>query len=147
MARCGEHIRPANEKACEQADYTAATAEAAVKAGRSAGGVDYSAGFGERPIAFGPDAERPTIRMLNDASDTIAPQMVAGLLQKAAMTSMPDVMAEQGSRYFDQYVGRADPEQQKTRSSQLAALRTQDGGAKPEPEFGRNRRRSGGIVR
>ena len=43
----------------------------------------------------------------------VAPQMVAGLLQKVAMTSMPDVMAEQGSKYFEQYAGGITPEQRK----------------------------------
>ena len=43
----------------------------------------------------------------------IAPQMVAGLLQKVAMTAMPDVMAEQGSKYMDQYAGGFTPEQRK----------------------------------
>jgi hypothetical protein len=36
--------------------------------------------------------------LLEDSSDMIAPQMVTGLLQKVAMTSMPDVMAQQGSK-------------------------------------------------
>ncbi len=40
-----------------------------------------------------------------DSSDMVAPQVVSGLLQKVAMTSMPDIMAEQGSKYFDRYAG------------------------------------------
>jgi len=54
-------------------------------------------GFGENPIAFGPsDPNRPSIQLLEDSSDMVAPQMIGGLLQKVAMTSMPDLMAEQG---------------------------------------------------
>jgi ABC-2 type transport system permease protein len=41
----------------------------------------------------------------------IAPQVVAGLLQKVAMTSMPDLMAEKGMKYLDQFAGGLTPEQ------------------------------------
>src|SRR5256884_5601491 len=52
------------------------------------------------PISFGPpDARRPTIQLLEDSSDVVASQVVSGLLQKIAMTSLPDVMVEQGSKY------------------------------------------------
>ena len=39
----------------------------------------------------------------------IAPQVVSGLLQKAAMTSMPVTMAEQGMKYTDRYIGGLTP--------------------------------------
>ena len=110
--------RPPAVKGTEQPEYTAVTAEAAVKAGGVAPvAVIIPHGFGENPIAFGPaDSNRPTIQLLEDTSDMIAPQMIAGLLQKVAMTAMPDVMAEQGSKYFDQFAGGLTREQ--TRSDQ-----------------------------
>ena len=123
--------RPAPAKGVEQADYTAATAEVAVKEGKAPVALIIPHGFGESPISFGAtDANRPTIQLLEDNSDMIAPQMVAGLLQKVAMTAMPDVMAEQGSRYFDQFAGGLTREQQDRVDASLRALRErQDGGA------------------
>jgi ABC-2 type transport system permease protein len=49
--------------------------------------------------------------------------MVMGLLQKAAMTSMPVAMAEEGMKYTDRYIGGLTPEQRKTMESNLDALR------------------------
>jgi hypothetical protein len=51
--------------------------------------------------------------LLNDQSDPIAPQIVNGLLQKAAMTAMPASMANLGMKYTEQYLGTLTPEQRK----------------------------------
>jgi len=105
-------IRPQPVKGAEQSEYTAATAEVAVKEGSAPVAVIIPHGFGENPIAFGPqDANRPTIQLLKDSSDAIAPQIIAGMLQKVALTALPDLMAEQRSRYFDQFVGGLTREQ------------------------------------
>jgi ABC-2 type transport system permease protein len=105
-------IRPAPVKEIEQPEYTSATAEAAVKQGEVPVAVVIPAGFGANPIAFGPpDANRPKIQLLEDSSDAIAPQIVSGMLQKVAMTSMPDLMADQGMKYFDRFAGGLTPEQ------------------------------------
>jgi ABC-2 type transport system permease protein len=108
-------------------DYTAATAEAAVRAGDVSVALIVPRGFGENPISFSPSSDpakaAPTIQLLNDASDAIAPQMVAGLLQKAAMTAMPEVMEEEGMKYTDKYIGGFTPEQRKMMDSSLAHLR------------------------
>ncbi len=103
--------RPASNGGAQSPEYTAATAEAAVKAGDVPVALIVPRGFGENPISFRGDQNGPAIQLLNDSSDPVAPQMVAGLLQKVAMTSMPDVMAEQGSKYADQFVGGFTPEQ------------------------------------
>jgi len=90
--------KPAPKQGVEQADYTAATAEAAVKAGDAPVALIIPHGFGENPISFGaPDRQRATIQLLKDSSDMVAPQVITGLLQKVAMTAMPDIMAQQGS--------------------------------------------------
>ncbi len=118
--------RPDPVKGAEQPEYTAATAEVAVKEGSAPVAVIIPHGFGENPIAFGPaDANRPTIQLLKDSSDAIAPQIIAGLLQKVAMTSMPDLMAEQGSKYFDQFAGLTR-EQRDRLSEALRYLRNQE---------------------
>jgi ABC-2 type transport system permease protein len=86
-------------------------------------------GWGANPISFGGDSGAPAIQLLNDASDMIAPQMVSGLLQKAAMTSLPDVMAEQGMKYTGEYIGGFTPEQRKKMNDGLEQLRQVDSGS------------------
>jgi ABC-2 type transport system permease protein len=116
--------RPAAIRGVEQPEYTAATAEAAVRAGDAPVALIIPHGFGENPISFGAaDRNRPTIQLLQDSSDMIAPQVVAGLLQKVAMTSMPDIMAQQGSKYLDEYAGGFTPEQRKRMDAALEAMR------------------------
>ena len=103
--------------------YTAATAEAAVKAGDVPVALIVPHGFGEHPISFGPAQNGSAIQLLNDSSDMIAPQVVGGLLQKAAMTAMPSTMAEQGAQYTGKYIGGFTPEQQKRMDENMAQLR------------------------
>ena len=104
--------RPRAVKNVEQPEYTAASAEIAVKDGDAPVAVIIPKGFGEHPISFGPrDAGQPTIQLLKDPSNMIAPAMVDGLLQKVAMTAMPDVLAEQGSRSLEQFAGALTTEQ------------------------------------
>jgi ABC-2 type transport system permease protein len=119
--------RPAPVRGIEQPEYTSTTAEAAVKAGRAPVALIIPHGFGDNPISFGPTVtSRPTIQLLEDSSDKIAPQVITGLLQKVAMTSMPDFMAEQGSRYFDQFTGGLTREQRQRVDSGLRSLRERE---------------------
>lgn len=104
-------------------DYTAATAEAEVKAGDFPVALIIPAGWGQHPIAFNRGTDNaPEIQLLNDQSDAIAPQIVAGLLQKAAMTSMPASMAGAGEKYMKQYLGNLTPDQQKRWDANMAQL-------------------------
>lgn len=116
-------LRPASKEKSTQPDYNAATAEAAVKAGDAPVALIIPKGFGQHPIAFGSSEDAAQIQLLNDASDMIAPQVVSGLLQKAAMTSMPVTMAEQGMKYTDRYIGGLTPQQRKTMDANLDDLR------------------------
>jgi ABC-2 type transport system permease protein len=122
--------------------YTAATAEAAVRAGDAPVALIIPKGFGAHPVSFGPDESSTAIQMLNDQSDPIAPQVVAGLLQKAAMTSMPVSMAEQGMSIAAKYLGGLTPSQQKIMKDNLAGLRreTQENRSQPttSPGEGQN---------
>ena len=103
--------------------YTASTAEDAVKAGDVSVALIVPHDWGKNPISFRGDSGAPAIQLLSDQSDVIAPQMVAGLLQKAAMTSMPMTMAEQGMKYTEQYLGAYTPEQRKKMEGVLDRLR------------------------
>jgi ABC-2 type transport system permease protein len=123
--------RPDPAKGVEQPEYTAASAEAAVKAGSAPVAVIIPRGFGDNPISFGPaNANRPALQLLEDSSDMVAPQMITGLLQKVAMTSMPDLMAEEGSKYIDQFAGGLTKEQRDRIDGNIRDLRRlQDSGA------------------
>jgi ABC-2 type transport system permease protein len=115
--------RPAPKKGVTQPEYTAVTAEAAVKAGSAPVALIVPRGFGENPISFEGGGNGPGIQMLKDPSDMVASQVIAGLLQKVAMTSMPDVMAGLGSRYVDRFAGGLSPEQHKRIDGSLDQLR------------------------
>ncbi len=78
-------------------DYTAASAEAAVKAGNAPVALIIPAGWGEHPIAFdGAEAAQRFSYSTTRATPSLR-RSSAGLLQKAAMTAMPAAMAAQGS--------------------------------------------------
>lgn len=94
-------------------NYTAATAETAVKQGVAPAALIIPNGFGANPITFGPATDRKVFTILHDSSDPIAAQLVAGMLQKVVMTSLPDSMAAVGIKYFDQSSGGLTPQQRK----------------------------------
>ena len=147
--------RPALKRGVEQPEYTAETAEAAVKAGTAPVALIIPPGFGQNPISFGRGGTAATIQLLKDSSDMVAPQMITGLLQKVAMTAMPEVMAAQGSKYMDEYAGGLTPEQRRRIDSGLEELRKRESnnngnGSRDTPgferrnaDFGRRARRRG----
>lgn len=139
--------RPASDRknAPPPADYTAATAETAVKAGDAPVALIIPAGFGQHPIAFGRDQGGSTLQLLNDQSDTIAPQIVVGLLQKAAITSMPSAMADEGMKFADEYVGGFTPAQKAKMNEELDALRKEEADGKTTTGSGTDSS-DGGIV-
>jgi ABC-2 type transport system permease protein len=127
------YTHPVAKRGVDQPDYTAATAEAAVKAGDAPVALIVPQGFGKNPISFGGSSQHAPIQMLKDSSDMVAPLVVAGLLQKAAMTSMPDVMAEQGSKYMEQYAGGLPQEQRAKIESGLQQLRQSESEQESSP--------------
>jgi ABC-2 type transport system permease protein len=105
------------------ADYTEATATDAVRSGDAPAALVIPTGFGQNPISFGPNSSRPSFRILHDSSDPVAAQVVAGMLQKTVMTSMPSMMADAGSKYFAGWVGGLTPQQHAQMNQGLDALR------------------------
>jgi ABC-2 type transport system permease protein len=126
--------------------YTAATAEAAVKAGDAPIALIIPKGFGQNPVTFGSAANQSGIQLLNDTSDMIAPQMVGGLLQKAAMTAMPASMAEQGMKYIGRYIGGLTPDQQKRMEENLNTLRLLESNGRLDTASSSNGQPGGGII-
>jgi len=94
----------APKKGISQPAYTAVTAEAAVRAGAAPVALIVPPGFGKNPISW-EGGNLPVIQMLKDPSDMVASQVIAGLLQKVAMTSMLDVMAGLGSKHAGRFAG------------------------------------------
>jgi ABC-2 type transport system permease protein len=103
--------------------YDRQSAEAAVKSGDAPVALIIPKGFGAGGINFGPSASRPKIQLLNDSSNPIAPQIVGGLLQKVAMTSMPDLMADAGMKEMESAAGGFTPEQRKRIEDQISQIR------------------------
>ena len=112
-AKKGEPVPP---------DYTAASAETAVKQGDAPAALIIPRGFAAHPMAFEPGGDRTPIRLLHDSSDPVAAQMVSGMLQKIVMTSMPGTMAKIGMQYFERYSGGLTPQQRQSIESALSKL-------------------------
>ncbi len=111
--------------------YTAATAEAAVRAGDLPVALVLPKGFGQAAIHFGPATDRATLALLSDPSDPVAPQVLAGLLQKVAMTAMPDAMARGGIEALDHWGGHLTDEQRRSLEENVRQL-----GERPLPGGG-----------
>ena len=102
--------------------YTAATAEAAVRAGELPVALIVPKGFGQGAIRFGPATDRAKLALLSDPSDPIAPQVLAGLLLKVAMTAMPDAMARGGIEALDRRGGHLTDEQRRNLEENVRRL-------------------------
>jgi len=115
------------EGARETPPADAAAAEAMVRAGDVPLALVVPKGFGASPVGFGPPANGPTLRILADTSDPIAPEVLSGLLQKVAMTAMPDVMAQRGIEQVDLWGGDLTPEQKAALQKNVDRLRQETG--------------------
>jgi ABC-2 type transport system permease protein len=118
----------------EKAPVTdAAAAESMVRAGEVPVALIVPKGFGASPLQFGAPGGGPKLKLLADNSDPIAPQVLSGLLQKVAMTSMPDVMAQSGIEQVDRWGGDLTPEQKERLQKNVDALRRETGSAASPP--------------
>ena len=96
-------------------------------------------GFGTGSVQFGAAAttDAPTVELISDRSDPIAPQVVNGLLQKTAMTALTDLFMQGGIDAADKWTGGLTPEQRSTFESNLKVFQsmppaqTGAGGAAP----------------
>ena len=88
-----------------------AAAERLVHGGDVPVAVVIPPGLGEAFAPNGFAGGGPSIQLLADVSDPIAPQMVLGLLQKVTMTAAPDLMMQGGMRQFEAHAGALTPQQ------------------------------------
>jgi ABC-2 type transport system permease protein len=114
-------------------------AERLVRGGDVPVAVVIPAGLGEAFSKNGFAGGGPSIQLLSDVSDRIAPQMVLGLLQKVAMTAAPDLLMQGGLHQFEKYAGAMTPQQKAAVDDWLPRLKAQgrSGGAgSGEPSAG-----------
>jgi ABC-2 type transport system permease protein len=104
------------------ANLKRADVERIVRKGDSSVGIVIPKGFGETFPSFG-RTNAPEITVLADTSNPIASQLVMGLLQRAAMTAMPHLLARQGFEALDQ-VAILTPAQRGAMSNLLAVIET-----------------------
>jgi ABC-2 type transport system permease protein len=122
----------------------ATAAEAMVRQGDVPLALIVPKGFGATPLQFGPSTG-PALKLLADSADPIAPQVVNGLLQKVAMTSMPDVVARAGIAEFDRWGGGLTPEQRARVEEGIGKLR-EESGPSGEDRSGGEGGTAGGLV-
>ncbi len=86
-------------------------ADKLVRDGKVAAAIVLPKGLGKSFPSFGRD--RPTIELLADTSDPIAPQMLSGMLQGLVMTAAPEAMMAGGVEQMKKWGGPLTPEQKK----------------------------------
>ena len=95
-------------------------------------------------VRLGPGTS-PEARYDRASADPISHQMVAGLLQGAAMSAAPDLMIERGLDQFDQFVGMTDA-QKTTMDQWLATLKSDDGDDGDDGDAGSAAAGFGGMI-
>jgi ABC-2 type transport system permease protein len=103
-------------------------ARALVKAGTVPVAVVLPKGLGQGGVQFGGSDGGAKVTLLADPADPVAPQVVAGLLQKAAMTAMPDLMMGSGIDALERYGGPLTERQRTAVDSLLPQLKQRAGG-------------------
>jgi len=120
--------------------YTREDARTLVKEGDFSVAIVIPKGFGATFGAF--DSDSVAVDLIQDEQrDPVAPQMVAGLMQKAAMTGAPDLMIERGIEQFDKYAGGLTDQQRAAMDKWMPKLREELSkkdapGAQPESPGG-----------
>ncbi|MEO8218189.1 MAG: ABC transporter permease [Acidobacteriota bacterium] len=98
--------------ATEDNPFTLDTATAAVRAGDEPVALVVPEGFGSTQFEFDGSGNRPTLHVLSDSSDLVAPQILQGLIQKVFLTSTPSEAARAGVKLFRQWAGGLSPKQE-----------------------------------
>jgi linearmycin/streptolysin S transport system permease protein len=104
-------------------------AEALVREGKVAAAIILPRGLGQSFPAFVGD--RPTVDLLADTSDPVAPQMLSGMLQGLVMTAAPDAMFKGGIGQLSKWGGALTAAQQKAieQAEQFLAQPAPDNGS------------------
>ena len=114
---------PGAAKDAPEVPIDRARAEGMVKNGDVSVALVIPAGYDSSFARF--DGGGRPVTLLSDPSDPIAPQVVAGLLQKAGMVAAPDLLAKNGLGQFERYAGALTPQQRQAVDTWLPKLREQ----------------------
>lgn len=110
------------------APYDRAAAEAAVRAGEVPLALVVPRGFGDRPPAFGRGGEEtPSLLLLADRADPIAPQVVQGMLQKVSFSALGDLFLAGGLEALDSWGAEFTGAQRERFDEMVAVLRERGG--------------------
>jgi len=101
-------------------------AEQLVRGGDASVAIVLPAGIDTSLARF--DGGGVAVELLSDPSDPVAPQVVGGLLQKVAMTAVPDLFMRQGIGRFERYAGGLTPRQRQAVDAWLPVMRAQASG-------------------
>ena len=113
--------RPAGAvKEAPEVPIDRARAQQMVKDGDVSVAVVIPAGLDTSLARF--DGGGNAITLYSDPSDPIAPQVVAGMLQKVGMTAAPGMLAKNGIRQFERYSGPLTPQQRTAMDRWLPTL-------------------------
>lgn len=123
----------ANDRSAPRVPIDRARALELVRGGTVPVAIVLPKGMGESLFSFGPTDKAP-VEILSDKSDPIAPQVVTGLLQKAAMTGASDLMVQQGLKDFEKYAGPMTPEQRSAVDRWMPYMKGRAGGGPGAPD-------------
>ena len=101
-----------------------AAAEKLVRSGDVPVAVVLPKGLGASFVERGFAPGGPSIQLLSDVSDRVAPQMLQGLLQKVAMSAAPDLMMQGGLAQFEKHAGAMTAQQREAVDRWLPTLRS-----------------------
>ncbi len=104
------------------------TARARVKDADYEAAIVLNKGFSDSFGSFmggGGEGKAGITLIVDDVANAVAAQMVAGLMQKLAMSAAPDLMIENGLEMFEQFGGPLTAEQRKSLDFYIPQLRQQ----------------------
>ena len=107
----------------KETPYDRSSAERAVRDGEAPVALFLPRGFGSRPVRLGGPDDAPKPILFADTADPVAPPLVTGLLQKVAMTALPDVLAETGIDQMGRWGAPLTDEQRRRLEEGLGRLR------------------------
>ncbi len=116
-----------------------------VKTGKAAAAVVFPDGLEESVGLFGAGGDRAAVEVIYDSSNPIAQQMLTGVLQASAFTSVPDILITQGLDQFRQFGGAFSPMQEAAVAT-LKTLVTQETGS-DAPDVTGDANAAGGLNR
>jgi len=150
MNEGGLRVRLAPDDRADQ-PYSRPEVETLIRDGDASVGLIIPNGFGATFPSFnfgGGGDDAGAIELLTDKQrDPVGHQMVAGLMQKAAMMGAPDLMIERGLEQFDKFAGGITPQQRAAMDTFLPMLRVQTTATVPatQPADGQRDIASGGT--